>query len=497
MSHPSCLAKRLASGAMQARLSAMRYLWSALLIAVLMGIAFGPELVCPKPHAQDTLILLSPHWEGITTEFEQGFKTYWRKKTGREIELDWWDVGGGSGEIRRFILEKARRAEWDRGEGIDVDVFFGGGTRDYANFCKESWLARNGVTLPEGLLVAYTPPEARDGRIPVAVLGQALRDTTGRWHAACLSGSGIVYNRVVCEKVGLPTPATWADLGQPGYFGWVSLGDPTRSGAMHLFFEIMLQAQGWDDGWGVVVRMSANAPAFNEGSGSVPRDVAIGQAVAGPCLDFYAAAPVRRQGATHLEFVFPEGQSVVSPDPIAIFRNAPHREAAESFVDFVLSEAGQRLWYQKRGTPGGPMKFDLERLPVLKDLYARDLPTHTVARPFAEGQAFAYDEAKGGVRWAFFEELFRATVLDVHDELKASWRAVIEADRAADLGRALGLPPFDEATVMKLAERKQGAVEQNQLRRRWTGWARKHYAAIRCAAATSGPVPEYRPAPTD
>jgi ABC-type Fe3+ transport system substrate-binding protein len=476
----------------------MRYLWSVLLILLLVGIAFGPELVRPAPHAQDTLVLLSPHWEGITSEFERGFKEYWRKKTGgRVVQLDWWDVGGGSGEIRRFILEKARNAKWDQGEGIDVDVFFGGGTRDYANFCKDSWLARNGVVLQNGLLEPHFPPEAKDGRIPAEVLGQALRDAKGRWHAACLSGSGIVYNRVVCERAGLKPPSTWSDLGHPGYFGWVSLGDPTRSGAMHLFFEIMLQAQGWDEGWGVIVRMSANAPAFNEGSGSVPRDVAIGQAVAGPCLDFYAAAPVRRQGATHLEFVFPKGLSVVTPDPIAVFRNAPHREVAEAFVDFVLSEEGQRLWYQKRGTEGGPKKFDLERLPVLKDLYARDLPTYTIARPFADGQAFAYDEAKGGVRWAFLEELLRALILEVHEELKSSWRAVIKAGRADDLGRALGLPPFGEEIVQKLAERKLGAVQQNELRRRWTGWARERYAAIRRAAESGGPVPEYRPAPTE
>ena len=475
----------------------MRYLWSILLVLLLLGVAFGPELIRPEPHADDTLVLLSPHWEGIGHEFGRGFKDYWRKKTGREVQLDWWDVGGGSGEIRRFILEKARQAEWEKGDGIGVDIFFGGGTRDYANFCDESWLTRNDLNLPNGLLEPYSPPEASDGRIPAEVLGQKLRDPQGRWHAACMSSSGIVYNRLVCERAGLQPPTTWADLGHPSYYGWVSLGDPTRSGAMHLFFEVMLQAQGWDDGWGVIVRMSANAPAFNEGAGSVPRDVSIGQAVAGPCLDFYAAAPVRRQGATHLEFVFPKGLSVVTPDSIAIFQNAPHPEVATAFVDFVLSEEGQRLWYQKRETPGGPVKFDLERLPVLKELYERGLPTHTVARPFAEGQAFAYDEEKGGQRWGFLEELLRATVIDVHEDVKAAWRAAIKANRAGDLGEALGRPPFDETTVFELAKQKTSVSGQNELRRRWMGWARSRYQAIRRAAESGAPPPDYQPAPTE
>ena len=32
--------------------------------------------------AQDKLVIISPHWEGIETEFDTGFKTWYTKETG-------------------------------------------------------------------------------------------------------------------------------------------------------------------------------------------------------------------------------------------------------------------------------------------------------------------------------------------------------------------------------------------------------------------------------
>jgi ABC-type glycerol-3-phosphate transport system substrate-binding protein len=204
---------------------------------------------------------------------------------------------------------------------------------------------------------------------------------------------------------------------------------------------------------------------------------------------------VRRQGATHLEFVFPCGLSVITPDALAIFRNAPHRPVAEAFVDFVLSESGQRLWYQKRGTPGGPPDFDLERLPVQPRLYALGLPTYTVARPFAEGSTCAYDGRKGGRRWSMLEHILRAVFMNPHEELSGAWVAAIRAGRTEDLGAALGRPPVTEEQLLALGDAKPPAAEMNALRNRWTGWARARFAALRAAAESGGPVPEYVPGP--
>jgi len=476
----------------------MRAIIVLLLLMLLVGAALGPGFFAPPAPADDELILLSPHWDGIRTEFARAFAADWKQKTGRTVKISWLDIGGG-GMISKYIYEQAAKAQWEQGEGIGVDVLFGGGTFDYEQLCSEKNLANRGIVLPGGMFEPLALPAETDHAIPAKVNGQTLRDDKGRWYAACMSGFGFVYNKHVIERAGLKVPAAWSDLGLPEYRGWVSCGDPTQSGSLQMAFEIVLQAYQWEEGWGVLTRMVANAPAFNEGGASIPRDVSLGQSAAGPCIDFYAAAPMRRQSATHLEFVFPKGLSVVTPDAIACFRNAPHASVARAFVDFVLSEAGQKLWFVKRGEPGGPEAFDLERLPVWKSLYEVQppLPTYTVARPFAQGEAFVYDGRKGGQRWNILKDFMRGTLIDVHEDLKDAWKAVVVAGRVEDLGAALGRPALGEKDLLTVAGQGYTRTRLNVLRNKWTGWARERYRAIKHAAETGTAVPVYAPAPLE
>src|SRR6185295_4726434 len=189
-------------------------------------------------------------------------------------------------------------------------------------------------------------PKDLEKAIPAQLRGQTLRDPDNLFHASCLSAFGFVCNTRAIEQAKLPMPETWADLGRPEFHGWISCGDPSLSGSLHQAFEIVLQSEGWEKGWGTLTRMLSNMRAYNEGGPSVPRDVSMGQAAAGPCIDFYATAPIRQQGATHLKLVIPKGATVVTPDRIAVIRGTPNKKAAQAFVEFVLSEAGQRLWYE-------------------------------------------------------------------------------------------------------------------------------------------------------
>jgi len=472
----------------------MRLLWTAMLVLLLAGVVFGPGLVSRTPKPDETLVILSPHWDGIRAEYARGFEAYILRTKGKHVRVEWLDVGG-TGEITKFIRELGRKANWGAGEGIGVDVLFGGGVFDYRNLTDEAALRKENIECPGGLLLPHNVPTA--GQIPAKGAGQDLKDAQGRWYAACMSGFGIVYNRLVIEKAKLPMVEDWRTLSRPEYLGWVSCGDPVKSGSMHICVEMILQAYKWDDGWGIFARMAANAKSFNEGGASVPRDVSLGQCAAGPCLDFYAAAPIRRQGATHLEFLFPQDLSGVTADSIAVFRNAPHSELAQDFEDFVLSEEGQRLWYQKRGSEGGPQEFDLERLPVLPEIYKMDLPTFTTARPFAANAAFVFDDPKSGKRWNTVNALMRGALLDVHEDLKAAWEAVLKAGRAEDLGAALGRPPLSEAQVDALVGKKYSTAQYNALKQKWSGWSRRRFDSIRAAARSGGAVPEFESAPTE
>ena len=85
--------------------------------------------------ADDNLVLVSPHWEGIQREFEAAFKSYYLRETGRTVELEWMDAGGTS-EVLRFIRSEFKA----KPSGIGIDIFFGGGLDPYLALKQEDLL---------------------------------------------------------------------------------------------------------------------------------------------------------------------------------------------------------------------------------------------------------------------------------------------------------------------------------------------------------------------
>jgi len=460
----------------------MRNFWLAMFALLILALAFGPALVLREPPMDEELQVISPHWGGIKYEFGRAFTARYLEETGKHVRVTWLDMGN-TGEIRAYLNERFGQTKPD--EGVGADILFGGGMDIIPAMAAKNYFE------PYQL----SPEQVKD--LPADVNGLELRDSQNRYFAACLGGFGFVYNKRVVERAKLPTPAAWADLGRAEYQGWVSCGDPTLSGSLHAAFEIVLQGQGWERGYATLLAMIANVRAFNEGGSSVPRDVSLGQAAAGPCIDFYAMAPIRRQGATHLQLVIPAEEAAVTADCLAILRRPPNEKAARAFMAFVLSEAGQRLWYQARGTPGGPVTYDLERLPVMPRIYDMGLPTNTVLNPFKTIAPFRYDNKKAGARWGVLNDLWRAVAIDAHDELWNARRAVIAAGRDADLGAALARAPFNEEALKRLIQQRLPADARNALRNRWSAWAREWYGAIAAAAGNKGPVPRFKPAPTD
>ena len=290
------------------------------------------------------LVLISPHSDEIQNEFEAAFKRYYRGEGGREISLEWLDVGGGTSSILRYIKSEFGR----RPEGIGVDVFFGGGLDPYAELAELE------------LCSPYRLPDALLSRLPEVIGGVPLYDPDYRWYGATLSGFGIVYNRRILDEHNFPVPKTWADLGDPRFATWVGSGDPRTSGSVHMVYELILQAYGWERGWEVITTLGANVRHFGSGGAQAPRDVAVGEVAYGLSIDFYALAQVAKVGEKFIGFTMPDNLTIVNPDGLAILKGAPNIEAAQAFVRFVMSASGQKLWFLKKGTPGGPHRDPVE-----------------------------------------------------------------------------------------------------------------------------------------
>jgi len=81
------------------------------------------------------LIIVSPHWEGIRTEFERAFSEWTSRNLGHATDVDWLDVGGTS-DILRYVRSEFARSP----KGIGIDLLFGGGVDPYLALIKDGLL---------------------------------------------------------------------------------------------------------------------------------------------------------------------------------------------------------------------------------------------------------------------------------------------------------------------------------------------------------------------
>ncbi len=474
-----------------------------------------------------------------------------------------WPPNGAELILARKRPEAARDAGdgdlWGLFRSVDapekitcrMDLFFGGGVYDHEKAEKQ------GLTVP-AWGAAGPPPglfEDAEGRelIPREWNGEVWRGQA--FYGSVLSAFGLCYNADRLSDLGIGhPPAAWEDLADPRYFGQLGLADPTKSGSVAKAFEMIIQAQsaktvaqagftpgqvrqyeaafaaakrgvgqlppevppayqeaverGWQDGLRLVRRIGANARYFTDASGKVPVDVAMGAAAAGIAIDFYGRLQSELSalpgGRPVMSYVTPVGGSSVTADPVSLLRGAPHRELAVRFIEFLLGPEGQKLWNYRAGTPGGPRRFSLRRLPIRRDFYPSDDPAFQAAfethRPYLAdplwhpetdayrlGAAFHYEPRWTATHFGIQRDLIRAMCMDSGDELKRAWQAIMahggpsQNPEAMRLLEALPDRPFP--LTWSSAISAYASVPRLEILREWTAFFRQQYRRAEKAAA--------------
>lgn len=430
---------------------------SAWLVAILVawGVPWGAS-------AAD-LVVISPHNEAIRQEFGQAFSRWLLETRGQSAHIEWRDVGGSS-EALRFVQSEFSK----KTNGIGVDCFFGGGQEPHL------------VLVQRGLLQAVPLSEELLRFIPVEVNGIELRDPGGRWYGAAISSFGILKNLEVERRLHLPDVQRWEDLADPRMIGWVGAGDPRNSGTMMVMFEGILQFHGWEKGWRILTQMAGNARRFDRVSSTTAKDVTLGETACGLAIDFYGFSQVAYAGRRTLSFILPSDFAPMSTDPISVLKGAPHPELARAFLEFVVGEPGQKLWYLPQGHPGGAVHNSIERLPVRQDIYERFGDISNVgASPFKAKRSFHFDGKKARDRRDVLPALIGALLIDTHEELQTTWASVVRRGMQESDLRELVTVPMTEAEVFALGS---GGWKTNSVRLQkrieWQSWARDKYRRL-------------------
>jgi ABC-type Fe3+ transport system substrate-binding protein len=420
------------------------------------------------------------------------------------------------------IYAAVRKVDDAKQISCGIDLFFGGGQFDHKNIFDR------GMTVEPWPANAPPPGLFSDGGvelIPERKSGEIWRAPT--YFGCVVSTFGICSNLDRLKELGVTTPPNrWDDLADPKYFRQVGAADPTKSGSVAKSFEMMIHQKvhdrvmaagfteadierfekliadkkwtpgkpageftrideyqrsvedGWIDGIRLVQQIGANARYFTDSASKVPIDVSIGDAAVGMSIDFYARFQVQEstgpRGEVRMTYVTPTGGSSVSCDPIGLLRGAPNRDVAVRFIQFCLTEKGQRLWCYQPGSEGGPEKFALRRLPIRRDFYPSTQPAiqakhaehakHSVdaladksVDPYTLAEGFIYRRRWTGGHFSVQRELIKAMCLDSADELREAWSAIRDAGGAANVPQAMA--KLGEMPTIQLKD-KQGKPVQ-------------------------------------
>ena len=516
----------------------------------------------------------------LTSEFVSAFRAWWTgqgqpwRGDGAAVILNKsFDpeqkpegVDGADWAQQREMYLAFRGTDDPKKFSSQIDMYFGGGAFDADNATRQGLLVP--AWLPDGIPPGLVASEGGDELVPTGMSGETWRAPT--YYGTTLSTFGICYNRDRMRAQGLSRdPEQWEDLADPRWFGTLGLADPTKSGSIAKAFETILQVQcrkaveaagfgpmvdayeakiaaaklppgqmpegvpgeyqtaveaGWAEGLRLLQKIGANSRYFTDSASKVPLDVGMGNAAAGLCIDFYGRfeAEVSNGGRADgaMAYATPRGGSGVSADPISLLRGAPHRETARRFIEFLVGEAGQKLWCYRVGEPGGPEKYALQRFPIRRDFYPSENPAFQAAYERHRAHTTddlgapaldAYRLAREYVyrpRWTagyygILRDLVRAMCMDSGVELRAAWKAIVEAGGPEQCPRAIEalarLPQAPEPLtwVSGLAMGKR--YDRLDLLREWTVQYRAQYAeAARLAreeAGTDSPAGQVRGGP--
>ena len=444
----------------------MKKIYATCVLIILLTLYGQPFL--PQVQAETrTLKIVSPHPESIRNEFAAAFKAWYLQKYKVGVDVEWSDFGGTSGDVKYIESEFTTNAS-----GIGLDLMYGGGVDPFIKLASDGYLA------------PYKVPDPILSQIPKDFAGVPMYDSNYLWYGAALSGFGIIYNKPVLQKLGLPEPKTWTDLTTPAIEGWVSAADTRQSGSTHMVYEIILQSYGWDKGWEIITQMGANTKSFPTSSTTVPPTVSKGDAAYGLAIDYYAWDEIAKNGADKIGYVMPEGLTVVNPDSIAILKGAPNMDLAQKFEEFVLSDQGQRLWMLRAGAAGGPLRDTLGRMSILPTLYGRlGLASVVPINPFNLKSTLHYDADTGSAHYAVLNDMIGSMIIDQHDSLVSAWEKIIAATKTQGVSNAtieaarttLGAAPINQQQADADGAKWQDQVFRNQQISTWRQFALAKY----------------------
>jgi ABC-type Fe3+ transport system substrate-binding protein len=361
-----------------------------LILAAGLMLAGGAPAWAQAP-IEGELVLITPVSKFIHDAALKAFAEYAKEKWNVTVKT--------SGIPAGTPIAYGRIVEW-KGKP-DADIFWGGESALFEKLAEQKLLQK--LEIAREAWEAIPASIGKPKPIP-------LKDKDGYWVGTALEPYGLVYHPKKIQRLGAPAPKEWDDLLHPKLKGEVAQCAPTRSSSSNATYEVILSMYGEDKGWDWLKRLAQNTGHFTARSRDVPNVVAKGEFAAGFAVPSYMAFEEKLAGFD-IKFVAPQN-AFVTPEPMAILAGARNPRAARAFIEFLLTERGQKVFserglfpitpkYRVQGPPGSPAEMAVEFTGGVRSYFEREVFN-------------VYDEAVAAKRSEALKQRFRS-------DIEATW----------------------------------------------------------------------------
>jgi iron(III) transport system substrate-binding protein len=287
--------------------------------------------------------------------------------------------GGGSESESKLVVYSGREEElveplfekFTEETGIDVEVRYG----DSAELAAT--LAEEGGNSPADVFFAQDPgslgaveergmlaklPQATLDRIP-----ERFRDPDGHWVGTSGRARVVAYNTEELAPGDLPD--TILGYTDPRWKGKIGL--PPTNASFQAFVSSMILSLGEEETREWLEGIKANDPKLYEKNTPVVEAVAAGEIQVGFVNHYYLYLVKEEQPDAAVANDYLPGTdpgALVSVAGAAILEGADHQGAAQKFLDYLLSEEGQRFYVDEAEEAEYPLIAGIDPKPGLPSL---------------------------------------------------------------------------------------------------------------------------------
>jgi iron(III) transport system substrate-binding protein len=290
---------------------------SATTVILMAFLLFLPVIPGEVQAAGDKIGWVGPVYTEIADSLTKGFKEYYKKTYGKEVDITFVHPGGWP-----VCVDKVKA--W--GGKPDADIFLGAGAPAHE------------VLKKEGLIVPYKPKDW--DKVPAEWHGMKVKDASYYWTCFAPWIVTNLYNEKVLKSLKLPPPKTWKELVNPIYRGNIVHTLPYASGTMHEAVEILLQSLGEKEGWAYLRLLAAQLDRFSTGSTDTTHIVSRGEVPIGIAQPQMNAMVARKDGYP-VSDLLPD-KTILVPEAVALLKNAPNEATGKTFLDWLFSMEGQK-----------------------------------------------------------------------------------------------------------------------------------------------------------